>query len=136
MGFRPRMPSKAAPIEVFSDDPEVMALQAMIRGMRHFNAKKLAMRHMRILAAVNVCVKVTKKPATIEGIEAFSGLRHADFKTELNELVAHRYLHETHTTYGALKDVYSVGPLGGTALRQMFKSAGKKAAANGNETNG
>lgn len=107
-------------VEIFSHDPEVLALQAMIKAMRHFGGK-MTMRHLKVLLSVRLCLKVTNRPAGIKQIESFSGIKEKDFKRELAELVEMRYLHVEHSKYGDLTPFYKLGAMGGTAMHHMFK---------------
>jgi RIO-like serine/threonine protein kinase len=123
-----------APIEVFSDDPEVMALQALIKGLRHFgNNPNLTMRHFKVLAAVELCLKLAKRPATVEDIEQFSRLKAKEFEVHLRELVEYRYLHAVVNTFGPATERYKLGSMGGTAIRTMFKHVKAVTAAADNE---
>lgn len=112
-------PPKA--IEVSSDDPEIMALQAMIKGLHHFNERHLSGRHLKVLMAVELCIKVAKIKPRVADIATFAQLRAEDFADELRELVELRYLHEEYPTFGPLIYRYRIGSMGGTVLRKMMK---------------
>jgi hypothetical protein len=110
----------------FSEDPEVAALQAMIKGLRHFGARpEFTMRHFKVLAAVELCLKLAKRPATIADIESFSSLKREEFEQHVRDLVAHRYLHEVVKTFGDGTPAYKMGSMGGTMMRTMFKHLSK-----------
>lgn len=114
--------ASAGPVQIFSDDPEVMALQALIKGLRHFGSKPtLTFRHFKLLAAVELGVKLTKKPVNYCQIESLIGVKSKDFEPHLKELLELRYLHEVHQTYGDGPPTYKLGSMGGTAMRTMFK---------------
>jgi RIO-like serine/threonine protein kinase len=118
------MASKAgAPVEIMSDDPEIVALQAMIRGLRHLGSKPmLTMRHFKIIVATELACRVTKKQAVPVGaISSFTGLKVEQFSSHLEELLEYRYLHKIIPTYGDATPIYKLGALGGTALHQIFR---------------
>jgi hypothetical protein len=124
-----------SPITVFSDDPEIGALQAMISGMRHMEKRpQLSPAHMKVLAAIRITVKTLRnEPATIRQIASFCR-DEEDLQTIVNQLVAERYAHEVQPTFGNTM-TYKVGAAGGTLLRTMFPpqkkvSNGKSGAAN------
>ena len=110
-------------IELLSRDPEVMALQAMIKGLQHFNSRSFTMRHLKVLMAVQLCVKAMNgtKPR-IEDIATFARLPTKEFEQELHDLVEKKYLHEIVPSFGPLKIRYGIGPMGGTVLRRMMRT--------------
>ena len=117
----------AGPIEVMSDDPEIMALQAMIKGLVHFNKRSLTDVHIKVLMAVKLCIKVSKgaiAAPTVKQITMFYRGKE-DWSQELKELVELRYLTEVINTYGEIVPTYRIGSMGATALRNMLS---KKAA--------
>lgn len=109
-----------SPLTVLSDDPEVMALQAVIKGLHHIGAKSLQPRHLKVLSAVEVCKKALKVEPTIVQIAAYAGLDPDEIEAEVEMLVERRYLIQVVNTFGALKLTYKMGPMGGTALRSML----------------
>ena len=113
--------ASTAPIEVASADPEIMALQAMIKGIEHFNSRQLSMRHLKVLMAVELCIRVTKVNPRVTDIATFARLKPEDFESELRELVDKRYLHEIMPKFGAIVMRYKLGSMGGTFLRSMMK---------------
>jgi DNA-binding MarR family transcriptional regulator len=121
------MPSK--PITIFSDDPEVMALQAMIKGLHHVTKKNLTPRHLKVLMSVELCIKATKVQPTISDLATFAQLPVGSFDRELAELVELTYLVEVVNTYGELEIRYKLGARGGTALRTILDRKAKKKAA-------
>lgn len=121
--------ASAPAIEIFSHDPEVLALQAMIKGLRHCNGK-MTMRHLKVMLAIRLGYKTTGKLVTVKGIESFTGLKKSQFESELRDLVAKRYVHEGHSKYGDLVPLYKLGSLGGTILSYMFKHLPPECADN------
>lgn len=122
-------PSLTSPVEVFSDDPEVMALKAMIKGLDHFSSRNLSMCHLRVLLAVELCLKATlgRLDASADQIAAFTGLKVADFDKELEHLVDRRYLHmEIEAFKKDAKPRYKIGSMGGTVLRNMMNRPPKR----------
>jgi hypothetical protein len=124
-----------SPIWVFSDDPEIGALQAMIHGMRHMEKKpQLSPAHMKVLAAIRIAVKTLRnQPASIKQIASFCQ-DEDDLQSIVNDLVAHRYAHEVQPTFGDTM-TYKVGAAGGTLLRTMFPSAKKESNAKSRPAN-
>lgn len=112
-------PPKA--IEVASEDPEIIALQAMIKGLHHFNERNLSGRHLKVLMAVELCIKAARVNPRVIDIATFTQLKPEDFEAELRELVELRYLHEEYPTFGPLIYRYKLGSMGGTLLRKMMK---------------
>lgn len=113
---------KATPIEIVSTDPEIMALQTLIRGLRHFGAKpNLTFRHFKVMAGVDLACRILKRNVMISEVEGLIGLKRREFESHLLELVELRYLHEVHATYGDHEPRYKLGSMGGTAVRTMFK---------------
>jgi hypothetical protein len=125
-----KTPSLTKPITIASDDPEVMALQAMIRGLEHFDSRNLSMLHLKILMAVELCLKLTsgKLHATADQIATFTRLQPEDFASELDVLVDKRYLHEDIEPFGGetTKPHYKIGSMGGTVLRNMMNRPPKR----------
>jgi RIO-like serine/threonine protein kinase len=103
-----------------TDDPEVLALQAVIKGLHHIGAKSLQPRHLKVLSAVEVCKKGLKVEPTITQIAAYAGLDPTEIESEIEMLVERRYLIQIVNTFGELKLTYKMGPMGGTALRTML----------------
>jgi hypothetical protein len=98
-------------LEVFTEDPEVQALIALIKGLRHFaNRPDFTMRHFKVLAAVEICIKLAKRPARMSDIESYTKLKQSEFEKHVHELVAHRYLHEVIPTFGDPTPATSSGP--------------------------
>ena len=120
-------PSVGGPIEIVSQDPEVMALQAMIKGLVHFNKCSLSMRHLKVLMAAELCIKVSHGRAypRIEEIATLSRLKPAEFEAEMRDLIEHRYLHEVVPLFGDERR-YKIGALGGTMIRRMMGRPAKK----------
>lgn len=109
-----------SPLTVMSDDPEVMALQAVIKGLHHIGAKSLQPRHLKVLSAVEVCKKALKIDPSLDQIAAYAGLEPGEIESEIELLVERRYLIQIVNTFGKLKLTYKMGPMGGTALRSML----------------
>lgn len=116
------MASSPPVLEIFTEDPEVQALLALIKGLSHFGKKEqFTMRHFKVLAAVEICLKLAKRPARIADIEAFTKLRRSEFESHVRDLVAQRYLHEVIPTFGDPAPSYKLGTMGGTVIRTMFR---------------
>lgn len=124
----PKTLSRTKPIEIASDDPEVMALQAMIKGLEHFSSRHLTMRHLKILMAVELCLKLTsgKLHASSDQIATFTKLQPCDFEAELDLLVEKRYLHMEVELTGPGDPCYKIGSMGGTVLRNMMNRPPKR----------
>lgn len=114
------MVRKSSGIEIVSEDPEVMALQAIIKGLKHMSVKALTPMHLHVLSSVELYIKVTKQHPTREQIATMGRMNTADFEAELTQLVDRRYLAEVVNTYGDLNLTYKLGSMGGTVLRQML----------------
>jgi RIO-like serine/threonine protein kinase len=114
--------SIGGPIEIASADPEVMTLQAMIKGLEHFNSRKLSMRHLKLLMAVELCIKISEGRTfpRVQEIAAITRLQPEEFAQDLADLVELRYLHEITPTYGAMILRYKPGSMGGTVLRRIL----------------
>lgn len=120
------MATRLQPVEVVSEDPEIMRLQSILRGLKHISGKsQLTVDHFRILAAVELGQKVLGRSPTIETIESFSQMKLKDIQPLLNELIAGKYIHEAMPTYGALVMRYKLGPQGGTSMRVMLNRSKK-----------
>lgn len=120
------MPPNMGPISIASDDPEVMTLQALLKGIEHFGKRDLTMRHIKVMLAVELCYKVTsgKLCAGIDQIAMFSQLRPEEFESELRDLLERRYLVEDCELTGPI--FYKIGPMGGTVLRNMMNRKVKR----------
>lgn len=117
--------NSTAPIEIVSHDPEVMALQAMIRGAEHFSKPHLSMNHLKVVMAVELCMKATGFAPRVQEIATFSRLKVGDFKCELSELCERNYLHEVVPLFGEVTR-YKIGRMGGTILKQMLDRKPKR----------
>jgi hypothetical protein len=110
--------SKAPPpITIASDDPEIIMLQTLIKGMHHFNQRALTMRHFKVLMGVKLCTKAMNIEPRKRDIAAFIQLPEDEFEDELRELIDKRYLHEVVPLTGEFR--YKLGSMGGTVLRRM-----------------
>lgn len=104
----------------------------MVRGLQHFQAKNLSIRHMKVLLLTELCLRtlhagrgtkeVDQNPTAIN-IASLGGVKVCDIERELDELVELRYLHETIPTFGAIVKRYKLGSMGGTVMRRMLKKA-------------
>ncbi|ARK07491.1 hypothetical protein LAV_00116 [Sphingobium phage Lacusarx] len=100
-----------------------MALQAMIKGLQHLNTRHFTMRHMKVLMAAQLCIRIMKGgyPRAVD-IATFARLEVPDFEAELRELVEKKYLHEIVPSFGPLVMRYKIGSMGGTLLRKMMRA--------------
>lgn len=123
---RSQKTSNFAPINIASDDPEVMALQGMIRGLNHFDNKQLTMGHMKVLMAIELCYKVTKNRVnvTLPMVASMVRLEPGEFDCELRELIELRYVIEDVEITGPV--FYKIGSLGGTLLKHMLDRPPKR----------
>lgn len=114
--------------EIVSSDPEVMALQAMIRGMHHFNSRQLTMRHVKVLMATELWIKAVQAKAfpRANDIGTACQLTLPEFQGELRDLVEKRYLHEIVPPFGDIR--YKIGAMGGTVLRTILGRKRKQAS--------
>jgi hypothetical protein len=63
------MASSPPIFELFSEDPEIIALQAMIKGLRHFShsKKELTMRHFKLVCCRRVVSQAAQAPGDDRG---------------------------------------------------------------------
>lgn len=122
------MPFKAA-LRIMSDDPEVMALQAVVRGVSHFEAKAFTPLHLAVLSSVELSKKALHVPQpTMEQIGAIMGIEPKHIEAEVENLADHRYLTRQIEQCGPASDAirYSLGPTGAVALKKMLARQPKK----------
>lgn len=127
----PTKANSTAPIEIASADPEVMTLQAIIKGAHHFNSRQLTMRHFKVLMAVKLCLITMKREPRALDIATFSRLKLEDIREVLCDLVERQYLHEVMPPFGDLVMTYKLGSRGGTVLRHMMSSEKAKPRKDG-----
>lgn len=120
--------STGGPINIVSEDPEVMALQAIIKGLQHFNKQQLSMRHLKVLVATEMYIRIVHGRSFPKASEIGSLIQIApeDFEEELRELCEKRYLHEITPTFGECIMRYKTGSMGGTILRKMLNRPAKR----------
>lgn len=120
------MPKKqsnlSSPIEVLGHpDPEVLAMQAMITGIRHFDERNLGAWHLKVLMAAELAKRIGKQPPRLVDIATFARQKEAAIQPFVRDLVERRYLVEVMPKFGNLIYRYKLGPSGGTLLRNMMK---------------
>lgn len=107
-------------------------MQAMIKGLTHFQRRNMTPRHFKVLMAVKLCLKTMKVPPRVEDIATFARLKPQDFRDELAELVELKYLHEVVPQFGDLVMTYKLGSRGGSLVSHLLerkdKCEGKKEA--------
>lgn len=129
--------SEPAPLHIMSEDPDVQAIQGMLKGLAHFNRKSMSLRHVKVFMAVEMLIRVTKGRAypNRSMIGQAIGVKNEHFRDVLADLVAARYLHEELPRYGGAgkseEDImtYKLGSMGGTIMRQIMPKAPDKRAA-------
>lgn len=120
------MPTRLQPVDVVSEDPEIMRLQSIIRGMKHIASKsQLTPDHFRVLAAVELGQKVMGKPPTIEALESLAQMKRKELDPIMRDLIEGKYVHEVMNTYGKLEMRYKLGPQGGTSMRVLLNRSKK-----------
>jgi hypothetical protein len=106
---------------VISADPEIMALQDMLREVGRLNRKTLTERQLTIVIAVKLCIKAFKINPTASQIAHASGeVPSKALDEDIAELVRLRYLHECEPKpFGKPVITYRLGTAGGSTLRRL-----------------
>ncbi len=102
---------------------EIRSLEGIIYSVQFIRRKRLTLQHLNILAAVELLCLSEKEGAypSREKIAKHLKLREAEIKAELNDLMAHRIIHEVVPKYGdASKTTYKLGATGGSIMKRIL----------------
>lgn len=105
-------------------DAEIRSLEGIIYGVQFIRRKRLTLRHLKLLAVVELLCLREKAGCfpSREKIAKHLKLREAEIKGELNDLMAHRLVHEVVPTYGdASKTTYKMGSTGGSIMKRILQ---------------
>lgn len=105
-------------------DAEIRSLEGIIYGVQFIRRKRLTLRHLKLLAAVELLCLREKAGCfpSREKIAKHLKLREAEIKAELNDLMEHRLVHEVVPTYGDVtKTTYKMGSTGGSIMKRILQ---------------